>query len=217
MVEVTGRIDVPQRPDLIYQFLPVRWLTIGVTGVELADVTYDSDVLDPYRGEEVAPGHFRPGDRAAPFFVDERDMARIWFRDQRSQRVEPIPWRGANRIGAPMTKVIVDAARRRIRSRGGNSVLHRGSAGEQILNEIIELTAAPPTPKARKQRAAGFRRTEQSRLDHEEAQQAQDRVTPARRKEQPNKRAAAEFRRPEDVPSFVELRWRSGEHQAALT
>lgn len=196
MVEATGRIDVPQRPDLIYQFLPVRWLTIGVTGVELADVTYDSDVLDPYRGEEVAPGYFRPGDRAAPFFVDERDMAQIWFRDPRSQRVEPIPWRGANRIGAPMTKVIVDAARRRIRSRGGNSVLHRGSAGEQILNEIIELTAAPPTPKARKQRSAGFRRTEQSRLDHAEAQQAQDRVTPARRKKQPNKRAAAEFRRP---------------------
>ncbi|WP_187292981.1 DDE-type integrase/transposase/recombinase, partial [Mycobacteroides abscessus] len=95
MVEATGRIDVPQRSDLIYQFLPVRWATIGHAGVELSDIPYDSEVLDRYR--RVERGRFRQQDCAAPFFVDPHDLSRIWFRDPETQRVEPIEWRGANR------------------------------------------------------------------------------------------------------------------------
>ena len=49
MVEATGRIDVPQRPDLVYQFLPVRWGTINHAGVEFREMTYDSPVLNDYR------------------------------------------------------------------------------------------------------------------------------------------------------------------------
>jgi putative transposase len=91
MVEVTGRNDVPQRPDLIYQFLPVRWGTIGQAGVEFSDMTYDSAVLDPYR--KVPRGSFRSADRAAPFYFDPHDLARVWFRDPQSKQVEPIEWR----------------------------------------------------------------------------------------------------------------------------
>ena len=36
MLDVTGRIDVPQRADMIYQMLPVKWGTVGVAGVEFA-------------------------------------------------------------------------------------------------------------------------------------------------------------------------------------
>ena len=43
-IEATGRIDVPQTPDLIYQFLPVKWLTISHQGVECANLVYDSPV-----------------------------------------------------------------------------------------------------------------------------------------------------------------------------
>jgi len=49
MMEVTGRIHVPQHPDLIYQFLPKRWLTIGHAGVEYKNLTYDAEILDDFR------------------------------------------------------------------------------------------------------------------------------------------------------------------------
>lgn len=172
MVEATGRIDVPQRPDLIYQFLPIRWGTINQAGVEFGDMTYDSPVLEDYRAVPV--GYFRPGDRAAPFYVDPHDLSRIWFPDPQTSRVEPVEWRGAQRTLAPMTDVIVAAVRRRIIDRGGNAVLKRGSATRQILNELTELTVAPTGRKLKAQLAAAARRVEQSRVDHDEAQRAQD-------------------------------------------
>ncbi len=174
MVEATGCIDVPQRPDLIYQFLPIRWATIGRTGVELADLVYDSDHLDDYR--LVPDGFFGGRGQAAPFFVDPHDLSRIWFSDPRTKRVLPIPWRGANRFDAPMTEAIVDAARKRIRDRGGNSVLNRGSATRQILNELVQLTQPSNSRKGRAMLAASARRFEQSQEDHAEAQAAQEKL-----------------------------------------
>lgn len=172
MVEATGRIDVPQRPDLIYQFLPVRWGTISHAGVEFSEMTYDSPVLDDYRG--VRTGFFRPADRAAPFYVDPHDLSRIWFRDPHTNRVEEIAWRGAHRTQAPMTTTILDAARLQIRRRGGNAVLKRGSATRQILDELTELTAAPTDRTLKAKLTAATRRVEQSRIDHAEAQHARD-------------------------------------------
>lgn len=170
MVEATGRIDVPQRADLIYQFLPIRWATISHAGVELSNMVYDSPLLDQYRNP--ATGQFRVADRAAPFYVDPHDMSRIWFRDPDSNVVHPIEWRGANRTDAPMTQTIVDAARQRIRERGGNRILNRGSATRQILNELTELTKSPTSREWKAKLAAAARRAEQSRADHEDAQRA---------------------------------------------
>ena len=178
MVEATGCIDVPQRPDLIYQFLPIRWVTICETGVELSEMVYDSDALEDYR--LVPAGYFGGRDQAAPFFVDPHDLSRIWFSDPKTKRVVPIPWRGANRIDAPMTEAIVNAARQRIRVRGGNTVLNRGSATRQILNELVQLTKPSKSGKGRSMLAAAARRVEGSREDHAEAQAAQEKLTPER-------------------------------------
>lgn len=178
MVELTGRIDVPQHPDLIYQFLPIKWGTIDQAGVEFSNLTYDSTVLDPYRDKQ--KGRWRDRDAAAPFFVDPHDLSRIWFHDrEQSGRIVPIEWRGSYRMQAPMTQAIVDIARRNVRNRGGNSVLKRGSAGKQILEELTQLTETPPTADMRSQLAAAARRVEQSRIDHDEAQRASDLAGPA--------------------------------------
>jgi putative transposase len=176
MVEMTGRIDVPQTPDLIYQFLPVKWGKIGHAGVEFGDLVYDSPVLDPYRSALSEP--FRAEDDAAPFFVDPQDMSRIWFRDRESGRVEPIEWRGADRIHAPMAKAIVNVACKRIRDRGGNRVIDRNTATQQILDELTQITATPTRPELRKMVAAARDRVEQDRIDHGESQAAQNRLNP---------------------------------------
>jgi putative transposase len=177
MVEVTGRIDVPQQPDLIYQFLPIRWEIISHQGIEIDDMVYDSAILNDYR--TVARGTFRDADAAAPLYVDPHDVSRIWFRDPSTNRVEPIPWKGADRVNAPMIQTITNAARRRIRNRGGNAVLKRGLATHQIIEELGELTTTPRTKAAQKKLAAAARRVEQSRIDHDEAEQAQDQICAA--------------------------------------
>ncbi|SPM33776.1 hypothetical protein MRAB57_1580 [Mycobacterium rhizamassiliense] len=172
MVEATGRIDVPQRPDLIYQFLPVRWLTIGHAGIEMMDLVYDAEALDDYR--HCPKGTFRKDDGATPFFVDPHDLSRIWFRDPTTDLVKPVPWRGADLVKAPMAQSMLDMARRGVRERGGNDVLKRNSATRQIIDELGQLM----TPSARgrdvrrKKRAASCR-VGQSQIDHNEAQQAQ--------------------------------------------
>jgi putative transposase len=78
-----------------------------------------------------------------------------------------------------MTEAIVDVARARIRRRGGNHVLKRHSATRQILDELTQITETPAQPKLRRQLIAARLRVAQSRTDHAEAQQAQDRVKPA--------------------------------------
>ncbi|WP_454164275.1 transposase [Gordonia iterans] len=167
MLDVTGRIDVPQRADMIYQMLPVKWGTVGVAGVEFAEMVYDAQVLDDFRF--VRRGRFREKDNKVPFFVDPHDLSRIWFRHPETGRVSPIMWRGSFFTDAPMTETIVQAVRRRIRERGGNKTLSRGSAQRQILEELTELTSqSAPTDWTSKVSAAN-RRVEQSRKDHAEA------------------------------------------------
>jgi putative transposase len=179
MVEATGRIDVPQSPDLIYQFLPIRWGTIGHAGVEFSNLRYENqEVFERLRYVEV--GRFREQDRAAPFFYDPNDVSRIWFRDPITNRVEPIEWSGRSKVDAPMTDVILEELRRRIRRRGGNNVLKRGQATRLIIEELGEIISAKPKADWRKP-AAAAQRVQQSRIDHAEAQAAQDRLHPIRR------------------------------------
>lgn len=171
MLDVTGRIDVPQRADLIYQMIPIKWGTVGVAGVEFADMVYDDRILDEFR--TVARGRFRVDDNKVPFHVDPHDLSRIWFRHPETGRIHPIMWRGSFFTDAPMTETIVKALRQRIRDRGGNHVLSRGSAQRQILDEITELTAGPIPTNWTAKLSAAQRRVEQSRKDHAEAQAAQ--------------------------------------------
>lgn len=172
MLEATGRIDVPQHPHLVYQFLPIRWGTIRHAGVEFSNMVYDSQVLDQYRN--AAPGQFREEDRKAPFHVDPHDLSRIWFRNPESGTVECVPWRGAHLTDAPLTETILAAVRSRIRERGGNKALYPGSASKQILDEITELTTSPTAKEWKAKLSAGYRRVEQSRVDHQEAQEVSD-------------------------------------------
>lgn len=178
MVEATGRIDVPQRHDLIYQFLPIKWGTIGPAGVEFSNLRYENPrVFDSLRYVEV--GRFRDKDRAAPFFYDPNDVSRIWFHDETTDRIEPIEWVGRSKVDAPMTDLIVDELCRKIRRRGGNDVFKRGSTTELIIRELGELTTAKSKADRRKA-AAAAQRVQQSRIDHAEAQEAQDRTNPVR-------------------------------------
>lgn len=170
MLEVTGRIDVPQRADLLYDFLPVSWATIGRAGVEIKGLAYDSHELKPYR--DPVPGRFREKDAAAAFFVDPHDLTRIWFRCPVNDNVLEIPWRGSHLIDAPLTDMVLATILQTVRDRGGNRPISPEAVQLQLVEELGQLTPAALGPRGRQRLAAARRRQGTSQDDHAEAQAA---------------------------------------------
>nr|WP_255427651.1 Mu transposase C-terminal domain-containing protein [Yimella sp. cx-51] len=167
-LSLTGRIDVPQRADLIYQFLPIKYGTIQHDGVEFNNLTYDDPVLDAFRDLRI--GAFRAKDRAAPFFHDPRDVTRVWFRHPETGVVHTISWRGAWRNQAPLTANLLHEMREKVRARGGNTALGKRTAQEQILRELTELARVSPPKADQALWSAARLQHDASRRDHFEAQ-----------------------------------------------
>ena len=170
MHEVTGRLHVPQHPDLIYQFLPIRWLTIGHAGVEYKNLVYDAPVLADFR--DVRKGTFQADSRKAPFHYDPRDVSRIWFRHPDTGRIHEIPWKARHWLDMPMGDWMHERALSRIAERGGNAALNRKSTWRQIIAELGQLTSAEETAEARAKGYAARLRWEQAQRDHAEAAEA---------------------------------------------
>ncbi|UUW90989.1 Mu transposase C-terminal domain-containing protein [Pimelobacter simplex] len=170
MHEVTGRLHVPQHPDLIYQFLPIRWLTIGHAGVEYKNLVYDAPVLAEFR--DVRRGAFQADSRKAPFHYDPRDVSRIWFRHPDTGRIHEIPWKARHLLDMPMGDWMHERALARIAERGGNTALNRKSTWRQIIAELGQLTSAEETAEARAKGYAARLRWEQAQRDHAEAAEA---------------------------------------------
>lgn len=167
---ITGRLLVPQHPDLIFSLLPQRWLTPGNGGIEFRGLTYDGDILDEIRG--VRPGTYRAKDAKVPFLYDPRDRSRIWHRSRLDDRIYQLEWRDAHLINAPLTDVVVDAARKLIRDRGGNGVVSRRNCAREIIAAITELTTAPTDEEWRSKLIRAAIRHDQALIDHAEAEAA---------------------------------------------
>lgn len=181
-----GRIHVLQRPDLLYDLLPTLWLTIRHDGVEYKDLTFDSADLDDFRN--VPKGFFRDGDRAAPFLYDPRDLSRLWFRHPHTGAAVEIPWRRAFQLLAPMTDVVLEAATKTVRRRGGtNQGINKAALQREILttvNDIASIDRLRADPdlvdwKPNKVTAAHLRAS-RSQFDHDEAAAAAS-ASPTRR------------------------------------
>lgn len=170
IAEVTGTLTVPQHPDLIYQFLPIRWLRPSHAGVEYKNLTYDAEVLEDFRSIRV--GRFRAKDNAVPFHYDPRDVTRLWFRHPDTDRIHEIPWRGRHLIHAPLVDVVRDRALARVKERGGNRVLSKTAVMRQIIDEIGQLTTVVPTDEWRAKLSAARIRWEQAQKDHAEVAEA---------------------------------------------
>ena len=174
---ITGRLLVPQHPDLIYSLLPERWLTPGNGGVAFRGLTYDGDILDEIRG--VRPGTYRAKDAKVPFHFDPRDRTRLWHRSRHDDRIYELPWRDAHLVEAPLTDVVVQRARQLIKERGGNRVVSRRNVTREIIAAITELSTAPTDEEWRSKLIRAGMRHDQALIDHAEADAARQLVDAA--------------------------------------
>jgi transposase InsO family protein len=164
LLDASGRLDLPVHGP--YAFLPIRWGTIGHAGVEFNNMAYDSTRLDDFRNVRI--GRYRAEDRAMPFFYDPHDVSRVWWMDPDTEVIHEIPWRGRDRLEAPMTDAVLAAVRKRIARRGGNLALSKRSTEDLILRELTQIMIEPPTPESRAMLSAAARRVELSERDHGE-------------------------------------------------
>lgn len=166
----TGRIMVPQHPDLVFDFLPIRWLTPGNAGVEYRGLTYDGPVMDELTG--VAPRTFRDRDDKIPFFYDPHDRTRLWHRSRRDGRIYALRWRESHLVEAPLTDVVVQRARQLVADRGGNAAVSRRATMLEIIDALGELTSPSSREEWRTRLTNARLRHERALLDHAEVDAA---------------------------------------------
>lgn len=169
-----GRLLVPQHPDLIFSMLPEKWLTPGNGGIAFRGLTYDGDILEEIRG--VRPGTYRAKDAKVPFLYDPRDRSRMWHRSIHNDRVHELVWRDAHLVDAPLTDVVVDAARALITDRGGNGVVSRRNVAREIIAAITQLTTGPTDEEWRGKLIRARMRHDQAIIDYAEAEAARELV-----------------------------------------
>ena len=101
-VQRSGFVQIPARPDLCFDFLPVEWRQIHHYGIELGGLRYNSPALNAYRQVTSPYGGVHKGHW--PFRVDAADVSRVWFQDPSDHRWHPITWEHAGSVGAPFSK-----------------------------------------------------------------------------------------------------------------
>jgi transposase InsO family protein len=103
----SGYIEVPRDPDLAYEFLEVRFLTVHHYGVDIDTRRYNGSVLNDYRNR--ASGY--AGGRW-PFHVNTDDITRIYFRDN-ERKWHTVFWEHAASLDMPLSEEAFDLSRRR--------------------------------------------------------------------------------------------------------
>lgn len=109
-VSRTGRLRVPARADLVFDFLPVAWRTIQHYGVEVGGLRYNGPALTPYRNR--TSGFTGPHAGKWPVRYDTDDVSRVYFQDPADQTWHALVWEHHTEVAAPFSAEALAYARR---------------------------------------------------------------------------------------------------------
>jgi transposase InsO family protein len=157
-----GRLQVPVRPDLVYDFLPVAWRTIQHYGVEMNGLRYNGEVLAPYRNRRSPFTGAHAG--KWPFRFDPDDVSRLFFEDPSDHTWHVLRWEHARDVPLPFSVDALAYARRLAVRRDRYPDVRRALA--ELLQRWDAGLARNPT-----ERRMALRLSQQraARLEHERA------------------------------------------------
>ena len=141
-----GRMLVPARADLVYDFLPVAWRTIQHYGVELHGLRYDGPGLNAYRNRR--SDFTGPHAGKWPVRFDPDDVSRVFFQDPAQQRVAHAVWEHHSEIAVPFSAETLAYARRLARQ------TDRFPDDRRALGELLERWDAGLTRNPTERRMA---------------------------------------------------------------
>lgn len=105
-----GYLQIPARPDLVFDFLRVEWRTIQHYGVEIAGLRYDGRVLKRYR-DRTSPHSGRHAGKW-PIHIDDGDVSRVYFQDPANREWHALNWEHASTHTCQFSSEAVAYARR---------------------------------------------------------------------------------------------------------
>lgn len=129
MVTTGGELQVPRRPDLVYDFLPVAWRTIQHYGVQVNDLRYDGHGLEGLRGTSSPYSHVWG---KWPVRYDPDDASRVYFQRPDDLSWWILRWEHARDFTAPFSVDALHYARRLAR------IENRHPDDRQALSEVLE-------------------------------------------------------------------------------
>jgi len=141
-----GRLLVPARPDLAYDFLPVAWRTIQHYGVELHGLRYDGPAINDYRNRKSA--FTGPNAGKWPLRHDPDDVGRVFFQDPKTNEWGALVWAHHSEIGVPFSAEALAYARRLARE------TQRFPDDRRALAELLERWDAGLTRNPAERRMA---------------------------------------------------------------
>ena len=125
-----GRLRVPVRADLVYDFLPVAWRTIQHYGVEVKGLRYNGAALTPYRNRTSPFTGANSG--KWPLRFDPDDVSRLYFQDPGDNAWHTLLWEHAQEISVPFSDEALVYARRLAAERD------RFPDDRRVLAELLE-------------------------------------------------------------------------------
>lgn len=105
-----GRMLVPARADLAYDFLAVEWRTIQHYGVELHGQRYNGPALNKYRDRRSQVTGVNAG--KWPIRTDCDDISRVYFQDPKTNEWHTLLWTHHSEIDVPFSAEALAYARR---------------------------------------------------------------------------------------------------------
>lgn len=112
-----GRLRLPVKEDLFYDFLEVHWRKIHHYGVEVARQRYDGPGLNLYRNQTSPYGGAHAG--KWPILLDVDDVRHAYFQDPTDGTWYQLVWEHAATLTAPFSQDAADFSRALSREQDG--------------------------------------------------------------------------------------------------
>jgi transposase InsO family protein len=125
-----GRLRIPARADLVYDFLPVAWRTIQHYGVEVNSLRYNAEALTPHRNRTSPYTGANAG--KWPLRFDPDDVSRLYFQDPDDNSWHTLLWEHAQDVPVPFSGEALVYARRLAAERD------RFPDDRRVLAELLE-------------------------------------------------------------------------------
>ncbi|MDX1873309.1 Mu transposase C-terminal domain-containing protein [Mycolicibacterium sp. 120266] len=96
-----GYIEVPNDPDLAYEFLDVEWRTIQHYGIDFDNRRYNGAGLNPYRN--ISSPYTGKAKGRWPIHHNPDDITHVYFRDPENRKWHTLTWEHAAGLTMPMS------------------------------------------------------------------------------------------------------------------
>lgn len=145
-VAKAGLLRLPVAPELVFEFLAVKWRTVQHYGVEIDGLRYNGDGLEGYRNAKSPYGGVEAG--KWPIRINPDDVRFAYFQDPDDGSWRRLDWEHAAMLGTPFSAEA--AAYARVLAARDDRLIDR----DQALSEVLGRWSAGEVADRRERRMA---------------------------------------------------------------